>query len=188
MNRGLRRLFKHAARWRHVRGQGYWIGLQHWFVLGLSRDEEDENTGWTQRPIMQQTIGPPYHRVFTRAARAHFARVMSALEIDMIFIEDRVGFRRFRRVLGVLYEIYDIHGGRQRIEEMHFSGLRGCRVIVCEVTPDEPFRSDAYPEPDYDDIGRARVLHVFRDREDDAVDTPSPRSSTGRPVPVPAGV
>ena len=39
---------------------------------------------------------------------------------------------------------------------------------------DNPYRAEGYPEPDYEDVARARVLHVFRDRGEDEADVEEP--------------
>ena len=63
-----------------------------------------------------------------------------------------------------MLELYDVHGGKRRAEELHFRGLPKVKVMIHEYEPGNPFRSDAYPEPKFDDLSRVRVLHVFRDR------------------------
>jgi len=79
-----------------------------------------------------------------------------------------------------------VHGGRQRAEEFHFTGLPGVRCIIHEFGfADAPAHGRAgYPEPDYELIGRARILHVFKDRGECAVETPTPAANQGRPLPV----
>jgi len=162
--KGLSRLFKIALRRRFRRGEGFWIGVHHWFLLGLSRDENEDEFDPYHDAVMRDHVGPAYDRFIDWPARQHLGEILRALDVDLIFLEDGVGFRRFERVLRVLFEIFDVHGGRQRAEERMLSGIPNVRVIIQEVGIDEPFRSAVYPEPDYEDIGRARVLHVFRDR------------------------
>jgi len=156
---GLKRLFKIAAARRRERdgsGSGFWIGPHLWFVTHLSRDSSGEDA--------LGTIGPAYHTVIERAARHHLWTVLGALEVDLIFLEDGVGFRRFQRVLSMLFEHHDIFAGRRPLEERHFAGLPGVRVLLHDFALDRPLDSARYPEPDYEDLGRARILHVFRDR------------------------
>jgi hypothetical protein len=31
---------------------------------------------------------------------------------------------------------------------------------------ERPLRREKYPEPDYEDLGRARILHIFKDRDE----------------------
>lgn len=192
IGKGLRRLFKHAARAPRGRGHGVWIGLQHWFQVGLTRDAEPEAEPGLEsqdRAGLAPILGPAYHLLFLRAARRHYARVLHALEVDLIFVEDGLGFRRFRRALGVLYETYDVHGGQQRIEERHFLGLPGTRAVLHELSPEQPFRRPgaAYPEPEYENIGRARILHLFRDRGEDETRADVPVDLRDLPVPVLSG-
>jgi hypothetical protein len=172
--RRLEMLFKRAKRRNFKRGEGFWIGLHLWFVPGLTRDTGEEDTDFEEGTIVDEVIGPPYHKVLPRPARHYFHRVMKALEVDLIFVEDGVPFRRFRRVLDCLFEVFDISGDTRRAEEKHFVGIPGIRVVIHDFDPDSPYRSGTYPEPDYEDIGRARILHVFVDRggADEPVDVP----------------
>jgi hypothetical protein len=104
----------------------------------------------------------------------------------MIFVEDGVSYRKVEKVLRVLTELYDVHGGRRRAEELHFRGLPKVRVMIHEYEPGNPFQSEVYPEPKFDDLSRVRVLHVFRDRggHEERVEPPFDFSWT----PAPAGV
>jgi hypothetical protein len=179
---GLRKLFKAMARHKHASGMGCWIAPHLWFILGLSRDTDDEEPRWRDGTILAETIGPHYHRVLSHAARHHAYHVFRATQIDIILVEDGVGFRRFSRVLRMLFEIYDIHGGRRRAEDLHFVGIPGVRVIIHEFQLDHPFKSEVYPEPDYESIGRARVLHVFRDRGEHEEPVDIPADDTREPV------
>jgi hypothetical protein len=160
---GLERLFKIAASRPPRGGNGYWVAPHLWFIAGLMRDGEDE-PDLAENTILSRTAGPPYHRILPRAARHHLYRLLRAVQVDLIFVEDGVGFRRFRKVLRVLFETYDVHGGRRPAEEIDFRGLPGTRVLIHDFQFDEPFKSELYPEPKYDYLGRARILHVFRDR------------------------
>jgi hypothetical protein len=181
---GLERLFKLAAGRPSRGGSGYWVAPHLWFIAGLMRDGEDE-PDLADSTILSRTAGPPYHRVLPRAARHHLYRMMRALQVDLIFVEDGVGFRRLRKVLRVLFEVYDIHAGRRPAEEIDFRGLPGTRVLIHDFQFDEPFRSEVYPEPKYDYLGRARILHVFRDRgeQEEPLESPFDYSRT----PAPAG-
>lgn len=163
----LERLFKLAAGRPTRTGNGYWVAPHFWFVPGLMRDsqrEPDEEAEFADQAMLSGTVGPPYHKFVPRPVRHHLWRMLRALQIDLIFVEDGVGFRRLRRVLRVLFEVFDVHGGRRPASEIDFRGLPGIRVLIHEYQFDEPFKSELYPEPKYDYLGRARILHVFRDR------------------------
>jgi hypothetical protein len=165
-------------------GTGFWIGLQHWFILGLARDENPDATDDRETTTLDGIVGPPFHKVFPPEARWHFREIATALQIDLLFVEDGVPFRRLVRVLRVMFEIYDVHGGRQRAEEWHFNGLPGVRVVIhdFDLAAAPAHGRENYPEPDYEEIGRARILHVFKDRGEDEVLNPVPQSSEGLPV------
>ena len=162
--RVIQRVFRLARSRRFQKGEGFWLGMQHWFVTGLTRDRAEEEGDLEREAFFDETIGPHYQKVLSWEARHEYARIATALGVDLLFVEDGVTFRRLRQVLEQMFEIYDIFGGQQRIEEKHFVGILGIRVVMHEFELDQPFRNKSYPEPDYEDIGRARVLHVFRDR------------------------
>ena len=102
----------------------------------------------------------------------------------MIFIEDGVTFKNLERVLRIITELYDVHAGKRRAEDFHFRGLPKVRVMIHEYEPGNPFRSDAYLEPKFDDLSRVRVLHIFRDRggQEEYVDPPFDISWTPAPA------
>lgn len=148
-------------------GLGYWLSPHYWFIAGLMRDTrpgEEGDFDLTEDPILTAAIGPPYHRVFPRAVRNHLFQVMRATRVDLIFIEDGISFKRLRKVLRVLFEVFDVHAGRRPAEEVDFRGLPGTRVVIHDFQFDEPYQSRTYPEPKYEFLGRARILHVFKDR------------------------
>ncbi|MDP6931180.1 MAG: hypothetical protein QF412_15900 [Planctomycetota bacterium] len=157
--RGTEKLFKRAAGYRFDRAGGFWFAPHLWFFGGLRRDSGEGLADRSLRPI-----GLPFRQVFDPAARQHFFDVMRGVDIDLIFVEDGVGFRRLRSVLRVIFEVWDMHGGNRSVREWDFRGLVGVRVIIHDLQPDAPFRSAVYQEPGEQKFGRARVLHVFRER------------------------
>jgi len=182
--RGLEKVFKRAARQRRRGGTGVWLGLQHWFMLGLSPDDNGLSRTVRDSTIIDGIVGPPFHQVVATRARVHYRQITTALEIDLILVEHGVPFRRLVRVLRMMFEIYDVYAGRQRAEERHFTGLPGVRVIIhdFDMAQSPALGRDNYPEPDYDQIGRARILHVFRDRGESEVREEVPSSWEGAPV------
>ena len=173
--RGLEKLMRRIARGRPQRGHGLWVAPHLWYATRLTRDEDEED---------RFLSGPRWHPTVPPAARAHLFEVLSGAQIDLIFLEDGIGFRRLRRVFALLFEYHDLFGGGRRAEERQFSGLPGVRVVIHDFDLQEPFRSERYPEPDYEDIGRARILHVFRDRGGEEEDQNVPVDSGSRPEPV----
>lgn len=178
--RGLAKLFKRASAFKGPGGGGYWLAPHWWFIEGMGREDADGADDDTAPPL----VGPPYHRVFPARARQQFYRVLRATQVDMIFVEDGVSYRKLEKVLRVLLELYDVHDGRRKAEELHFRGLPKVRVMIHEYEPGNPFRSDVYPEPKFDDLSRVRVLHVFRDRggHEEEVEPPFDFSWTPAPV------
>jgi hypothetical protein len=158
--RGLQKLFKRASAFKGPSGGGFWLAPHWWFFDGVGREDADANPEDTAPPL----VGPPYHRILPARARQHAHAFLRATQVDMIFVEDGVTFKNIERVLRVITELYDVHGGQRRAEELHFRGLTKVKVMIHEYEPGNPFRSDLYPEPKFDDLSRVRVLHIFRDR------------------------
>ena len=179
--RGLEKLFKRAAAFKGPGGGGFWLAPHWWFVEGMGR-EDAESAG--EEGSAPPLVGPPYNRVFPLRARQHAHRVFRATRIDMIFIEDGIGYRKVQKAIRVLMELYDVHAGRKAAEEMHFRGLPKVRAMIHDYSPGNPFRSDLYPEPKFDDLSRLRVLHIFRDRDghEERVEPPFDFSSSPAPM------
>jgi hypothetical protein len=180
----LEALFKRAGARKYRNGSGFWVAPQFWFVTGLSRDAPEEDADLTEGSILSGTIGPPYHRLLPRPTRHYLYRLLRAVQVDLIFVEDGIKFRRLRQVLRVLFDVYDRNAGQKRVEESHFHGLPKTRVLIHEFQLDEPFQSTVYPEPKYEHLGRARILHVFRDRgeHEELVEPPYDWSQTPAPL------
>jgi hypothetical protein len=178
--RGLAKLFKRASTFKSPGGGGYWLAPHWWFIEGMGREDSDGGDGDTAPPL----VGPPYHRILAPRARQQIYRVLRATQIDMIFVEDGVGYRKLEKVLRVLLELFDVHGGTRKAEELHFRGLPKVRVMIHDYEPGNPFQSDLYPEPKFDDLSRVRVLHVFRDRggHEELIDPPYDFSWTPAPA------
>jgi hypothetical protein len=176
--RALQKLFKRASEFKGPCGGGFWLAPHWWFVNHLGREEADNQE---DTPPM---VGPPYHRIIPARARQHAHAVLRSTEVDMIFVEDGVTFKSLERVLRVITELHDVHGGRRRAEELHFRGLPKVKVMIHEYEPGNQFRSDLYPEPKFDDLSRVRVLHVFRDRggHEERVEPPYDFSWTPAPA------
>jgi hypothetical protein len=177
--RGLQKLFKRASVFKGPAGGGFWLAPHWWFVEGVGREDADA-TNEDAPPL----VGPAYSRVLPTRARQHAHAVLRATQIDMIFVEDGVTFKNLERALRVLTELYDVHAGKRRAEELHFRGIPKVKVMIHEYEPGNPFRSDLYPEPKFDDLSRVRVLHIFRDRggHEELIDPPFDFSSTPAPV------
>jgi len=184
LTRGLQGLFKRAARRRLPPESGLLLGLQHWFVLGLRTDAPAESQDPAESTVFDGRIGRPFHRVFDCRTRFHYWQICQALQIDLIYIDRAVSFRQFVRVLRQMFELYDMHGGRVRAEERHFAGLPAVRVLLHDLDAgivQNTRASESYREPEYRELDRARVLHVFRDRQETEVDEPIPVESNWQP-------
>jgi len=174
--KGLARLFRRAHATPYEKGSGFWIAPHYWFVLGLTRDTDEEDFG-EDATIADGMIGPPYPLVIPLPARQHGYQVLRAVHVDIIFVEDGVAWAQVRRVLGRIFRHYDAGGGR--IEEHHFVAIHKIRAVLHDLEPGGKLDKQGYPEPDYDDLGRARVLHLFKDRGGDEETDPAPRVDEG---------
>ena len=161
--RGIQTLFKHTQSRSYQYGEGFWLAPHLWFVLGMSRDSAGPS-GIEADGAWIEINGPPYHRVFSRHDRHHWHQIMQTTEIGLIFVADGVRFSSLKRTLRVIFEINDMHGGRRRVEDRDLVGIPGVRCILHDLDLDTPFTNRHYPEPDYEDVARARVLHIYRDR------------------------
>ena len=181
---GLERIFKAAHRRKYRNGHGFLLAphLPLWY--GLRRDEPEPEPGPFESHMVVESIGPPYHRAFPRLARFVANRMLRSLQIDLVFVEDAVTFRRFSRVMRRLFELYDKHDGRRPADDRDFLGLPGTRVLIYDMQFDNPFESSVYPEPKFVSLGRARVLLVFRDRseEEELIEPPFDSSRTPAPL------
>ena len=182
--RGFESLFKGAAARSYDRGSGWFLAPHLWFSRGMARDDDDQDDyDYRNDPFLFDRVGLPYNHVFGRAARHHFYELMSTLEIDLLFVDDGIKYRAFRRVLRVFYEHFDVQ--RRAIDERHLVGIPGVRCVIHEYTLGNPYKDERYPEPDYDEIGRGRILHIFRDRGKEEEPLEVPTDWVGRPAPSP---
>ena len=179
--RGLTSLFKKAAAERETKGGGYWFAPHWWFITNL--DREEPHRGKADRPNPPRPVGPPFHRLFQPRVRQHLHQILRGVEIDMIFIEDGVSYKNFQKVLKALFELYDVHGGTRKADDHVFRGVPKVRVMVHEYSPGKPFKVGTYREPKFDDLSRARVLHVFRDNGGHEEPVEAPFDTSWEPSP-----
>ena len=180
--RGVKSLFKRALSERRVKGGGYWFAPHWWFITGMDREEPHRGRG--DYPTPPKPVGQPFHRIFGPRVRQHFHTVLRAVEIDMIFIEDGVSPRTFAKVLRIIFELYDKHSGQRKAEDHSFHSIPKIRVMVHEYTPGKPFQTTNYNEPQFDELSRARVLHIFRDNGDHEAPVEMPFDFSWEPSPV----
>lgn len=180
--RGLSVLFKKAVAERTTRGGGYWFHPQWWFQGTLEREEMSK--GRSDQPTPPRPIGPPYRKVFAVRARQHLHEILQAVQIDIVYIEDGVGRRSIEKVMRSVFELYDRTGGKRKADDLCFRALPKVRVMIHEYAPGKPFQATGYREPKFDDLSRARVLHIFRDHGGDEADVEVPFDFSWEPSPV----
>lgn len=170
--KGLKAIFKEAAAGLKGPGTGFIVAPHQWFMLGLARDIADHDT--TEDRSVEGFLQPEYRAVMTPRARHHLYLVLQSAGVDLIYVEDGVGYRRLSQALRVIFELFDRHGVDRRVSSRDFNTVHGVHAIVHDVTPDSPRESETYPEPDYESETRARILHLYRDRggEEGLVDEP----------------
>ncbi len=181
LRRGLESLIKDARAKLPKQTTGLWVNPHQPQFEGILPDGDASE-------LEQEFLGESFDRKLPLAARSHLAGVLKALDIDLIFMENAVSLRAFRRVLGALWETYDIHAGKLPAEERHFTGILGVRVVLIDVDLGGDAQLTGYPEPEYDEIGRARILHIFRDRGGDSPVEFDPSLFDFTPSPVLGGV
>jgi len=169
----LRAARRHDRALGNQRGEGFWLGPQHWFLLGLGRDRQADEEA-LREGLFEPRAGSAYADVLDWRARAHLLEVCRDVEVDLVFLQDGVSFGGLRRVLETLFEVHDIFGGTRRVEERDFVGLVGLRIVLHDFELGRRLLKTGYPEPDYDDLARARILHVFKDKGggNERADTP----------------
>lgn len=162
---GLTKLMKQLKAATPSPGGGYWIAPHWWFIETVQW--EDPTRPKTDEAEPLRPIGPGFDRVFPPRVRQHLYKVLRATQVDLIYLEDRIGHRKLEQVLRGLFEVYDVHAGKRKAEDHHFKGVPKVRVMIHEYAPGNPFKAgEGYPEPKFDEVSRFRVLHVFKDRGD----------------------
>ena len=75
-----------------------------------------------------------------------------------------------------------MHGGKRNVEERDFAGIHDVHVVVNEIELEAPRDSSLYPESEYEQASRARVLHLYRDRGGEEQRTEAPVMSDDLPL------
>jgi hypothetical protein len=182
--KGFQKLMKHAKDRDFTGGSGFWLAPHLWLLSGMTRDDIDESDNGEEPNFLMRSVGPPYSQVFSRPVRNYLYRLLRALEVDLIFVEDGINHRKLGKVMRVLFEVFDKFAGKRRAEEIQFQGLPKVKVLIHDFQLDQPFESSTYPEPRFEDLGRARILHIFRDRGDQEELIEPPFDSSRSPAPL----
>ncbi len=182
--RGLRTLMKQARTEDRSKGGGYWLAPHWWFFNGLGREDGDATKRAEDGEGSLRSVGPAFSSVFGRRARQHMHQILRGVEIDVIYLEDGVGVKQLIQVFRAILEIYDVYGGKKRVDDHSFVGIQKVRVVVHDLGPEKPLVSVKYRQPKFDDLSRGRVLHIFRDRGDyeEVSDIPFDYSSEPSPL------
>lgn len=178
----MKRLLAEVRGRSYRNGNGFWLAPHLTLLDGVIRDEP-ESAAEAEEHVLPRVLGTPYRAALHGPARRYLHTVMRALQVDLIFIEDGISARRLARVLRAMFDAYDRLNGR-RIEEVHLTGLPQVRVVLHDLAPETPYRSNVYPEPKFEDLARARLMQVFKDRGglEDWLDSPFDRTSSPAPA------
>ena len=165
--RGLTKLLKKGYEIRKTRGGGFWLAPHWWFIDGLGREEggRSKRTEDGEGELLRR-VGPGFDKVLGRRPRQHLHKVLRAVQIDVIYIEDGVPLKAVVKVLRALFELYDVHAGKRLVDDHTFRGVPKVRAMVHEFSPVKPPTAVKYKQPKFDDLSRGRVLHLFRDKGD----------------------
>ena len=175
VRKGISRALKYARGQSFERGSGYWVAPHLWFVSHLTRDEDEDSN-------IFGTIGRPWSALIPLAARSEFYALLRRLQIDLIYVEDGVKPRGVVSVLNALFEHDDVKPDRPLSSLEPLRGIRGVHVILHEHDLGGHLGEKGYPEPDYDEVGRARILHLFKDRGGEDAPVEDPVEQGSRPV------
>jgi hypothetical protein len=155
------------------RGTGFLFCPHLWLVPGLLRD-----AGGVATPV-----GRPFQAVFRPRLRRYLGVLLRALQVDVIFWEDAIGWADLRRVLGVAFECYD--QGRLPLRARHFVGVPRVRVVIQEEDGPGTAPRDQAPGLPRAPVGSgARVLVILRDRGGTTERAESQEPSDRRPIPL----
>jgi hypothetical protein len=169
--KGMRRIFQKGMTVKKRKGGSYHFSPQWWLGASLIYDEPQRSSDAFPAP---RRVGPWYTRAFHPRVRQHMHKVLRAVEIDEIIIEDGVSYKAIERVMRSLFEIYDKHNGERRAEDHLLGTFPRVRTMIHECAPGAPKvrlrknDEEAFDESQYEEMSRARVLHIFKD--DDAAD------------------
>jgi len=163
---GLQTMFKAARAELKGSGGGYWFAPHWWFIESLSREVSSRGRKTEDNGGLLRQVGPSFSKLFGTRVRQHWYRILRAAKIDVIYIEDGIGARKVERVLRMLLEVHDMHGGTKAIDDHTFRGIPKVRVVVHEISSEQSAYGEqlGYKQPKYDELSRGRVLHIFRDQ------------------------
>jgi hypothetical protein len=165
--RGLTKLLKKGYEIRKSKGGGFWLAPHWWFIDGLGREEggKSRRTEDGEGDVLRR-VGPGFDKAFGRRPRQHLHKVLRAVQVDVIYIEDGVPLKAVVMVLRQLFEVFDVHAGKRVVDDHTFRGIPTVRVMVHEFSPVKPPTAVKFKQPKFDDLSRGRVLHLFKDKGD----------------------
>ena len=173
--RGLRRVMRAAGSREYEQGSGFWVAPHLWYLPAMTRDEDDG---------IPMAVAPPYRKLIARESRAHVHDLLRDLQIDLLFVEDGVGYRKLQRVFAQLFAFHDRQGPKPLQSRSFTNAVQGVRTVLHDFQVGTGHGQNKYPEPDYETLGRARILHVFRDRGGDEEKSLVPDTFDYLPMPV----
>ncbi len=149
---------------RRDRGEGFLFAPHWWPSDRMYRDS------WHEDDLSEGSAGPDFHRHYGRPGRRLLRRLLRALAIDLIYIEDGVPAARLGDVMRFLFRRFDIvrsgAGREEPLGERHLVSPPGIHLALQEIEIDVRTREveTGYREPSYESLSRARILLVLRER------------------------
>jgi hypothetical protein len=180
----MRTLLESASAHTYRRGEGFFFAPQCWLIDGLQRDELEQEEPVEVASDARQRLSPLYQRLFDIRLRRHLHAVLRSADLDVIFVEDGLPRESVLMALERLLLRYE-SGHTEPLQEHELQGLVGLRAHIQQIGLDRPLRPlHKLREPRYDDISRARILLLVRDRglgeDDDAPRPPEASEDTDR--------
>lgn len=180
---GLNQLFKQANQEREHKGGAYWFAPHWWFFEWLRREEPHQPRKSEEFPLSSQQIGPSLSAVFPRRVRQHLFQVFRAMQIDVAYIEDGVSPKKIERVMRSIFEVYDQFDGQKIVDDHCFQGIPKIQVVIHDIGPEVELLPIKHKQPKFDDLSRARVLHIFRDNTGEEEEIEPPFDFSSEPMP-----
>jgi hypothetical protein len=176
---------------RRDRGEGFLLAPHWWPSDRIYRD------AWHEDDLSEGSAGPDFHRHYGLPARRLLRQLLSALAIDLIYIEDGVPVNQVPVVLRILFAHYDRQAagagerrrpgdvrGRSFLADHHLTSPPGIHLTIQEIELDVPTQTvTKYKEPSYESLSRARLLLILRarDGDDENDEPPDPFAFTREP-------
>jgi len=157
--RGFSRLLKTAAGFEFASGGGFLVSPHHFFVEGMHRDDPGGPEGEAR------IVGPLFSDLWGLRTRQFLHECFTGMGVDILYFEDSIRWAQLEQVLDQAFEAFLRSDDKRPLRESDFRFLNGVRVFLEDLEPArEREKREGYPEPHFENLSRARVLIVCKDR------------------------